>query len=86
MYIPKDNDMLYSMINMKLRDQYESFDELCGCEDLDAASLIVRLNAAGYEYDEGHNKFTPVMDEVAPTNEESEKQQNTSAIEESKSH
>lgn len=54
--------MLYSMVNMKLRDQYESLDELCDCEDLDLASLLVRLNAAGYEYDEEHNKFTPVFD------------------------
>jgi len=62
MYIPKDNDMLYSMINMKLRDQYSSFEELCDCEDLDPAPIIVRLNAAGYEYDEAHNKFTPILD------------------------
>lgn len=61
MYIPADDDMLYSMVNMKLRDQYESLSELCDCEDIDAASLIVRLNAAGYEYDEEHNKFSPVL-------------------------
>lgn len=61
MYIPKDDDMLYSMINMKLRDQYESLYELCECEDIDPAPLIVRLNAAGYEYDEEHNKFSPIV-------------------------
>lgn len=55
--------MLYSMLNMKLRDQYDSFDDLCDSEDLDPASLLVRLNAAGYEYDEAHNKFTPVLSE-----------------------
>ena len=62
MYIPKDNDMLYSMVNMKLRDQYDSFEEFCDCEDVDPARLMVRLNAAGYEYDEEHNKFTPIFD------------------------
>lgn len=61
MYIPQDNDMLYSMLNMKLRDQYDSFDELCDCEDIDPAPIIVRMNAAGYEYDEEHNKFTPIL-------------------------
>jgi len=61
MYIPKDNDMLYSMVNMKLRDQYESLEEFCDCEDIDPASLMVRLNAAGYEYDEEHNKFSPIL-------------------------
>ena len=62
MYIPKDNDILYSMVNMKLRDQYDSFEEFCDCEDVDPARLMVRLNAAGYEYDEEHNKFTPIFD------------------------
>ncbi len=65
MYIPKDNDMLYSMVNMKLRDQYDSLEDLCECEDLDPASLLVRLNHAGYEYDEEHNKFTPIFDPAA---------------------
>ena len=57
MYIPQDTDMLYSMVNMKLRDQYESFEELCDSEDIDAAMLMVRLNEAGYEYEESLNKF-----------------------------
>ena len=62
MYIPKDNDMLFSMVNMKLRDEYDSLEEFCECEDIDPASLLVRLNAAGYEYDDEHNKFTPILD------------------------
>lgn len=63
--------MLYSMLNMKLRDQYESLDELCDCEDIDLASLLVRLNAAGYEYDESHNKFTPILG-ITPDQEKDE--------------
>lgn len=59
MYLPQDVDMLYSMVNMKLRDQYESFEEFCDCEELDPAMVLVRLNSAGYEYDEEHNKFSP---------------------------
>lgn len=57
MYIPSDPDMLYSMLNMKLRDLYDSFDELCDCEDVDPAAIIVKLNAAGYEYNEEVNQF-----------------------------
>ncbi len=49
--------MLFSMLNMKLRDAYDSFDELCDSEDIDPASVMVMLNAAGYEYDEEHNCF-----------------------------
>ena len=55
-------DMLYSMVNMKLRDQYDSLEDFCECEDVDPARLIARLNGAGYEYDEVHNKFTPILD------------------------
>lgn len=73
MYLPQDNDILYSMVNMKLRDQYDSLEELCDCEDIDIASLIVRLNAAGYEYDEVHNKFTPVLDTVSSDEAEPKK-------------
>lgn len=57
--------MLFSMINTKLRDQYESFEELCDYEDLDPATIMVRLNKAGYDYDEAHNKFSPVVAEVS---------------------
>ena len=57
MYIPKDNDMLYSMVNMKLRDQYDSLEDFCECEDVDPARLIARLNGAGYEYDPSSTRF-----------------------------
>ena len=72
MYIPNDNDMLYSMVNMKLRDQYDSLDELCDCEDVDMAMIIARLNGAGYEYDEEHNKFTAVQDAPEVVNPDKE--------------
>jgi len=77
MYIPKDNDMLYSMVNMKLRDQYESLEELCYCEDLDPARLMVRLNAAGYEYDEEHNKFSPILEPSMSSNKLVDKETST---------
>lgn len=62
MYIPQDTDMLYSMINMKLRDQYDTLEDLCECEEVDLAMLLVRMNAHGYEYDEEHNKFSPKLE------------------------
>lgn len=49
--------MLYSMINMKLRDQYESLSDLCADEDIDCDELESRLSAAGFQYDEVHNRF-----------------------------
>lgn len=57
LYLPNDPDMLFSMLNMKLRDQYDSFEDLCDSEDIDPAPVLVKLNAAGYVYDESHNCF-----------------------------
>ena len=78
MYIPKDNDMLFSMVNMKLRDEYDSLEEFCECEDIDPASLLVRLNAAGYEYDEEHNKFTPILDPLVSSEDSVPKENSVS--------
>ena len=61
MYLPHDPDMLYSMVNMKLRDTYNDIYDLCDGEDLDVASLMVRLNQAGYEYNEATHKFMPKL-------------------------
>ena len=70
MYIPQDTDMLYSMINMKLRDQYDTLEDLCECEEIDLAMLLVRMNAHGYEYDEEHNKFSPIPEPVQDKEDE----------------
>lgn len=55
--IPSDPMILFSYINMKLRDQYPSLDELCRAEDIDHEWLISTLGAVGFEYSEEHNKF-----------------------------
>lgn len=74
MYLPNDPDMLFSMVNMKLRDQYDSLDDLCDCEDIDLAMLLVKLNAAGYEYDEEHNcfQYAEVLDAASAEETEAE--------------
>lgn len=55
--LPKDPFILFSYINMKLRDEYGSLDELCQKEDLDKDDVENRLKAAGFEYNEEQNKF-----------------------------
>lgn len=55
--LPKDPFILFSYINMKLRDDYGSLDELCRKEDLDKDEVESRLKAAGFEYNEEQNKF-----------------------------
>ncbi len=57
MELPSDPMMLFSVINMKLRDQYASLDELCRDMDMDKEGLCERLAAAGFEYSEENNKF-----------------------------
>ena len=55
--LPKDPFILFSYINMKLRDDYASLDELCQNEDIDKDEVVKRLQAAGFEYNEQQNKF-----------------------------
>ena len=47
MELPKDPAMLFSVINMKLRDDYGSLDELCRKMDIDQ----------GFQYSKANNKF-----------------------------
>lgn len=57
MNLPNDPIMLYSVVNMKLRDFYSNLDALCEDLDVDKEELITKLSAAGYEYDEEENQF-----------------------------
>lgn len=57
MDLPKDPFMLMSLINMKLRDNYSSLDELCEDMDIDRKMLEQQLAEAGFEYSPEHNKF-----------------------------
>ena len=49
--------MLFSVINMKLRDFYPSLDALCEDMNVDKQEIIEKLAAFGFEYSEEHNKF-----------------------------
>ena len=55
--LPKDPMMLFSVINMRLRDIYPSLDALCGDLHVDKKEIIDRLATAGFEYNEQQNKF-----------------------------
>lgn len=57
MELPKDSMMLFSVINMILRDCYSSLDELCEDMDVDKEELVSQLKAAGFEYSAEYNKF-----------------------------
>lgn len=55
--LPQDPYMLLSMINMKLRDEYQDLDDLCKSFDIDKASLIEKLANIGFAYDSSTNQF-----------------------------
>ena len=55
--IPKDPFMLYSWVNLKLRDYYPSLDALCEDLELEKSVIVEKLSAAGFEYNENLNKF-----------------------------
>lgn len=55
--IPNDPIMLLSFINMKLRDNYSSFEILCEDMDISADEITEKLSAAGFEYDKEQNRF-----------------------------
>ncbi|MDE5703112.1 MAG: DUF4250 domain-containing protein [Bacteroides sp.] len=57
MELPEDPMMLFSFINMKLRDCYSSLDELCEDMDVSKEKIVDVLRSAGFEYSVEHNKF-----------------------------
>lgn len=57
MALPQDVFMLYSVINMKLRDTYPSLDALCEDMGESKEGILSKLGAAGFAYHEQQNQF-----------------------------
>lgn len=55
--LPNDVNMLFSYINMKLRDDFNSLEELCKSLDIDQQELESKLKTAGFEYNRELVKF-----------------------------
>ena len=55
--LPRNPEMLLSVINTRLRDFYASFSDLCDSEDVDPEEIETILKQAGYHYDPGKNAF-----------------------------
>lgn len=55
--MPKDPNILYSYLNMMLRDGYSSLEEFCTVNDADADEIKDILKEAGYTYDPELNRF-----------------------------
>lgn len=54
----KDPNILLSVINTKLRDQYSSLDELCDDLDYSKEEIVEILSNNGFFYDSNKNQFT----------------------------
>ena len=54
---PTDPFVLFSWVNLKLRDFYPSLDALCDDLEIDKEELTKKLSEAGFEYNEKANKF-----------------------------
>ncbi len=63
MNLPKDPYMLLSVINMKLRDNYKSFEALCEDMDADGAEITAAMEKLGYAYDKKLNQFAAIPEE-----------------------
>lgn len=55
--LPDNPVMLLSVINMKLRDQYNSLDSLCDDLDVNKEEILEKLEKINYFYDEKQNQF-----------------------------
>ena len=55
--LPQDPILLLSVVNTRLRDEYENLDELCASLGANRAELEDKLAAIGYTYDSGQNQF-----------------------------
>ena len=54
--IPSDPMILFSFINMKLRDEFSSLDELCATLGIERKCLEDKLASVGFEYSAENNK------------------------------
>ena len=55
--VTMDINILFSMINMKLRDKYNDLEDLCYDMDIKEEELINKFNKEGYKYSKEQNQF-----------------------------
>ncbi len=56
-YETMDPYILLSAINLKLRDESESLEDLCRTYDIDEKKLCSRLKSVGFSYDAEQKQF-----------------------------
>ena len=57
MELPKDKTILLSVVNMKLRDRYDSLSALCEDSEVSEEEIKKALSEIGYTYNRERNRF-----------------------------
>lgn len=55
--INMDSNILLSLINTKLRDEFKNLKDLISTYDLDEKVIVEKLMNIGYKYNESKNQF-----------------------------
>ena len=56
-YLNMDKDMMYSIVNMKLRDFYPDLEDFCKSENIDIEEFNNRLESLNLTYNSENNKL-----------------------------
>lgn len=56
-YQNMDINLLFSLVNQQLRDEFSNLEKLCAYHDIQQALLVQRLNSQGFEYLAEANQF-----------------------------
>jgi len=57
MELPRDAMMLLSVVNTKLRDEFEDLDDLCEYYGVEKSEIMEKLAEIDYSYDDDLKKF-----------------------------
>ncbi|NFG90725.1 DUF4250 domain-containing protein [Clostridium botulinum] len=52
--------ILLSLVNAKLRDEFENLKDFCKTYDLKEDEIIIKMKTIDYKYDSEINKFTSI--------------------------
>ena len=55
--LPKDPYILLSFVNTKLRDEFETLEDLCAALDADPQAVSDTLAVLDYRYDPAYHQF-----------------------------
>ncbi len=58
-FLKMDPYMAFSIINMKLRDEFSDLQDFCSYYNLEKEEVLSKFNNIGYYYEVSSNQFAP---------------------------